>query len=61
MRKLAQLGERMLPIIALTASALVSERKEAQSAGMSDFLTKPVHADRMRSVLAAWEARARRP
>jgi PAS domain S-box-containing protein len=52
-------GVRMPPIIALTAAALVSERDEALRAGMRDFLTKPVNAERMRSVLAVWIGRTR--
>ena len=52
-------GERTPPIIALTAAALVSEREEALRAGMRDFLTKPVNAERMRSVLASWVGRTR--
>jgi len=52
-------GERTPPIIALTAAALVSEREEALRAGMRDFLTKPVNAERMRSVLASWVGRKR--
>jgi len=52
-------GERTPPIIALTAAALVSEREEALRAGMRDFLTKPVNAERMRTVLASWVGRAR--
>ena len=42
---------RQLPIIALTAAALVSERDEALQAGMNDFLTKPIDALRLRRTL----------
>jgi len=47
-----------LPIIALTAAALVSERDEALAAGMNDFLTKPIDAAHLRQTLARHVRRA---
>ncbi len=46
-----------VPVIALTAAALVSERERALEAGMDDFLTKPIDADRLRTTLARWRRR----
>jgi len=43
-----------LPIIALTAAALVSERQQALDAGVDDFLTKPIDAERLRVTLKRW-------
>ena len=40
-----------IPIIALTAGALVEERKRALDAGMNDFLTKPINPTQLISVL----------
>ncbi|MBK7063116.1 MAG: response regulator [Rubrivivax sp.] len=43
-----------VPIIALTAAALVSEREQALADGMDDFLTKPIDADKLCATLARW-------
>jgi PAS domain S-box-containing protein len=50
----AQPGGENLPVIALTAAALVTERDAALAAGMNDFLTKPIDSDRLRATLARW-------
>jgi PAS domain S-box-containing protein len=44
-------GPQELPIIALTAAALVSEREEALASGMNDFLTKPIDVHKLRGAL----------
>ena len=40
-----------LPIIALTAAALTSERDQALASGMTGFLTKPIDAQRLHDTL----------
>jgi CheY-like chemotaxis protein len=47
-----------LPIIALTAAALVTERDAALQAGMNDFLTKPIDAEKLQAALLRWCAPA---
>ncbi len=46
-------GDRT-PIIALTAGGLEEERQRCFSAGMDDFMTKPVTVDQIESVLIKW-------
>jgi CheY-like chemotaxis protein len=45
---------RQVPVIALTAAALVSEREQALASGMDDFLTKPIDAERLQAALLRW-------
>lgn len=44
---------RHLPVIALTADAMVSERQRALDAGMNEFITKPFEPARVIAMLAA--------
>jgi CheY-like chemotaxis protein/two-component sensor histidine kinase/HPt (histidine-containing phosphotransfer) domain-containing protein len=49
----SNLGLTALPIIALTAGALVEEKNRAFEAGMNDFLTKPINPSKVINVLRA--------
>jgi len=44
-------GLERTPIIALTANAMEGEREYCQNAGMDEFITKPVKAEQLRSVV----------
>jgi PAS domain S-box-containing protein len=52
-------GAISLPIIALTADVMVSDRDMAIRHGMNDFLSKPIDPDRLVGVLSHWVRRAR--
>lgn len=54
-----QYSATQLPVIALTAAALVSERERAAAIGMTDFITKPVDPDLLQAALL--RAAARQP
>ena len=43
-----------LPIIAMTAHALVEERQRCLDAGMNDHVTKPIDPDALFSTLLRW-------
>ena len=45
---------RNLPIIALTAGVTAKEQKQCFDAGMSDFLSKPVVIDTLKTMLDKW-------
>jgi PAS domain S-box-containing protein len=49
-----------LPVIALTAAALVSERERAVATGMTDFITKPIDPDLLQAALLRATARLSR-
>lgn len=50
----------VLPVVALTADVLVSERDAALRHGMNDFLSKPIDVDQLARVLAKWIRHGRR-
>jgi signal transduction histidine kinase/CheY-like chemotaxis protein len=54
-REVAQ-GLHRLPIIALTASAMVGTKQRCLDAGMDDFLTKPYNKYALQGLLARWIA-----
>jgi two-component system sensor histidine kinase/response regulator len=55
-RRIRAAGLRHLPVIALTAHALVGDRESSLAAGMDDHLVKPIDPDKLLATLSRWLA-----
>ena len=50
----ARAGSRRVPVIALTANAMNSDRERCIASGMDDFLTKPLNVKSLERALERW-------
>ena len=53
-KQIRALDRRQMPIVALTANALVEDRMACLEAGMNDFFTKPLDPERLFASVLKW-------
>ncbi|MBI5814985.1 MAG: response regulator [Nitrospinae bacterium] len=47
-------GKKRIPIVAMTANAMMGDREKCIAAGMDDYVSKPVSVDAINTVLKRW-------
>lgn len=48
---------KSIPVVALTANAMVGDREKCLNAGMDDYMAKPVRLDLLARTLGEWSGR----
>jgi CheY-like chemotaxis protein len=50
-----------VPIVAVTANAMIGDRERYLAAGFDDYLAKPLRLEQLSQVIARWTGNAERP
>ncbi len=58
LRRSADEAIRNVPVVALTASAIIGDKEKCEAAGMDDYVTKPVTKHKLEKVLIRWALRS---
>jgi two-component system sensor histidine kinase/response regulator len=45
---------QMVPIIAMTANAMVGDREKCIESGMNDYITKPINEEQIYKKISRW-------